>query len=69
ERRKINCDLPLCPSVAPASEPEPGGVGFCFTIDVGTNLKPLDSNFSSYRDYENLTLFLWLKNASFLSLY
>ena len=29
----------------------------------------LNSNFSSYRDYENLTLFLWLKNASFLSLY
>ena len=29
----------------------------------------LDSNFSSYRDYENLILFLWLKNASFLSLY
>ncbi|WP_462415132.1 hypothetical protein, partial [Cloacibacillus evryensis] len=46
ERRKINCDLPLCPSVAPASEPEPGGVGFCFTIDVGTNLKPLDAGSS-----------------------
>ena len=29
----------------------------------------LNSNFSCYRDYESLTLFLWLKNASFLSLY
>ena len=32
--------------VTPASEPEPSGVGFCFTIDVGTNLKPLDAGSS-----------------------